>query len=271
MRLKNKVALLCGCGYQPAPEGLGDDGKPVLGNGAAIALLFAREGARVIVLDVDAEAAARTVALLAAEGLACGTRIADVTDSAALKAAVESVVAEYGRIDVLQNNVGITAMGGAVEESEESWRHVIETNLSGVFYACKHVLPHMVRQGGGAIVNTSSIAAVRYTGYPYASSYASKAGLNHFTESVAMQYARQGIRANVVMPGLMHTPLIYRQISGQYESTAAMVAARDQMSPTGKMGTAMDIAHAALFLACDESRYVNGVCLPVDGGIHCGH
>jgi NAD(P)-dependent dehydrogenase (short-subunit alcohol dehydrogenase family) len=148
---------------------------------------------------------------------------------------------------------------------------VIETNLSGAFYACKHALPHMLRQGGGTIVNTSSVAAIRYTGYPYASYYASKAALNHFTTSVALQYARQGIRANAVMPGLMNTPLIYRQISGQYPSLAAMIDARNQMTPTGRMGTAWDIAHAVLFLASDESRYINGVSLPVDGGLHCGH
>lgn len=271
MRLQDKVALLCGAGHTPAPPEATIDGQPVLGNGCAIALLFAREGAKVVVLDVDREAAERTVALLAAEGFSAGVRHTDVTDSAALKRAVDSVVDDYGRLDILQNNVGITAMGGPVEESEESWRHILETNLSGVFYACKHALPHMVRQKSGAIVNTSSIAAIRYTGYPYSSYYASKAGLNHFTESVALQYAAQGIRANVVMPGLMHTPLIYRQISGQYKDPADMVAARDRMSPTGRMGTAWDIAHATLFLASDESRYVNGVCLPVDGGLHCGH
>jgi NAD(P)-dependent dehydrogenase (short-subunit alcohol dehydrogenase family) len=127
----------------------------------------------------------------------------------------------------------------------------------------------MLRQGRGAIVNVSSLAAIRYSGYPYSSYYASKAGVNQFTVGLALQYAKQGIRANVIMPGLMNTPLIYKQISGQYASAEEMVAARDAACPMGRMGTAWDVANAALFLASDESSYITGVCLPVDGGLSC--
>jgi len=181
---------------------------------------------------------------------------------------VDAVAKRHGRIDVLHNNVGLTAMGGAIEESEESWQYIIDTNVTGAFLTCKHTLPHMLARGKGAIVNVSSIAAIRYA-YPYASYQASKAALNQLTQSVAIQYARQGIRANAIMPGMMDTPLIYQQISGQYESVDAMRAARAAKAPMGRQGTGWDIANAALFLASDASGYITGVCLPVDGGLTC--
>jgi NAD(P)-dependent dehydrogenase (short-subunit alcohol dehydrogenase family) len=160
-------------------------------------------------------------------------------------------------------------MGGPVELTEEQWDTVLDVNLRGAFLTCKHVLPVMVRQGKGAIINISSVAAIRYTGYPYAAYYAAKAGVNQFTVGLALQYARQGIRANAIMPGLMNTPLIHQQISGQYTDAAAMVKARDEACPMGRMGTAWDIASAAVFLASDEAQYITGVCLPVDGGLTC--
>ena len=155
-------------------------------------------------------------------------------------------------------------------DCEESWHRVLDINLTSVFLTCKHVLPVMLRQKKGAIVNVSSLAAIRYSGYPYSSYYASKAGINQFTVGLAMQYAKEGIRANVIMPGMMNTPLIYKQIVGQYASAEDMVAARDAVCPMGRMGTAWEIANAALFLASDEASYVTGVCLPVDGGLSCG-
>ena len=127
----------------------------------------------------------------------------------------------------------------------------------------------MLARRSGAIVNVSSIAAIRYTGYPYAAYYAAKAAVNNFTMGLALQYAKEGIRANAIMPGLMNTPLIFQQISGQYASAEEMVAARDAACPMGRMGTAWDIAHAALFLASDEAQYVTGVSLAVDGGLSC--
>jgi NAD(P)-dependent dehydrogenase (short-subunit alcohol dehydrogenase family) len=258
-RLKDRVALVFGAG----------SAGPGWGNGRATAVTYAREGATVIAVDINPAAAEETRRIIHGENNACEVVVADVTDAPRVEALVGEVAARHGRIDVLHNNVGITAMGGPVEESLESWRHVLDTNLTGIFLTCKHVLPVMLRQNKGAIVNVSSLAAIRYTGYPYSSYYASKAGVNQFTVGLALQYARRGIRANVIMPGLMNTPLIYKQISGQYKSTEEMVQARDAACPMGRMGTGWEVANAALFLASDEASYVTGVCLPVDGGLSC--
>lgn len=258
-RLKDRVALVFGAGSS----------GPGWGNGKATAVLFAREGATVMAVDRVREAAEETRKLIADEGGTAHAEVADVTSGADIKRVVDTLVAKCGRIDILHNNVGITAMGGPIEESEESWQRVIDTNLTSAFLACKHVLPVMLRQGKGAIVNVSSIAAIRYTGYPYASYYASKAGLNQFTVGLALQYARQGIRANAIMPGMMDTPLIRTQIAGQYASIDAMIEQRNAACPMGRMGTGWDVANAAVFLASDEAAYITGVCLPVDGGISC--
>jgi NAD(P)-dependent dehydrogenase (short-subunit alcohol dehydrogenase family) len=255
-RLQDRVALVFGAGSS----------GPGWGNGKATAAIYAREGAHVIAIDINLDAARETDQIIRAEGFSSEAAMVDVTRSADVKALVDDVAKRHGRIDILHNNVGITAMGGPIEESEESWQRVIDINLTGAFLTCKHVLPVMLRQGKGVIVNVSSLAAVRYS-YPYSSYYASKAGLNQFTVGVAMQYAKQGIRANAIMPGMINTPLIYRQIAGQYESPEAMVKARDAACPMGRMGTPWEIANAALFLASDESSYITGLCLPVDGGL----
>ncbi len=258
-RLQDKVALVFGAGC--IGEGWG--------NGRAAAVAYAQEGASVVAVDRDPEAADRTRAVIAAAGGRCLALGADVTRPQEVARAVADALAAHGRIDVLHNNVGTTIMGGPVELTEEQWDTVLAVNLRGTFLTCKHVLPVMVRQGRGAIVNISSVAAIRYTGYPYAAYYAAKAGVNQFTVGLALQYARQGIRANAIMPGLMNTPLIHQQISGQYADAAEMVRARDAACPMGRMGTAWDIAAAAVFLASDEAQYITGVCLPVDGGLSC--
>lgn len=257
-RLSGKRALVMGAGSS----------GPGWGNGKATAVLFAREGACVVCADVNAEAATETAALIESEG---GTAIAeacDVTVSDQVAAVVDRTVGRWDGIDILHNNVGIAKMGGPVELSETDWHRVMDVNLTGVFLTCKHVLPHMLAAGHGAIVNVSSVAGARYVGYPYSSYYASKGGLNQMTVGLALQYAAQGIRANAIMPGLMDTPLIRTQIAGQYADVDDMIRQRDAKSPTGKMGDAWDVAYAALFLASDEAKYVNGVCLPVDGGHH---
>lgn len=257
-RLAEKVALVMGAGSS----------GPGWGNGKATAVSFAREGAKVVCVDVNAEAATETADLIAAEGGEAMAATCDVTQSAQVKSVVEATLSRWGRIDVLHNNVGIATMGGPIELDEADWQRAMDVNLKSVFLTCKHVLPVMLDRGKGAIVNVSSIAGFRYVGYPYASYYASKGGLNQMTVGLALQYAAQGIRANVIMPGLMDTPLIRTQIAGQYESVDDMVRERAALSPTGKMGTAWDIANAAVFLASDEAAYINGVCLPVDGGLH---
>ena len=258
-RMNGKVVLVFGAGSARAGWS----------NGAAAAVLYAREGACVVAADISPDAAHATRSLIEAEGGEAIASTADVTKSADIAATVAQTMAAYGRIDVLHNNVGVTIMGGPVELSEEAWQRGLDLNLSSAFLACKHVLPVMLAQGSGAVVNISSSASLRINDYPYPSYSASKAGLNHLTRALAIQYAAQGIRVNAVLPGVMDTPLIYAQISGQYADTTAMVAARNARSPTGKMGDAWDVAHAALFLASDEAKYINGVCLPVDGGLTC--
>ena len=258
-RLEGKVILVFGAGS--AGEGWG--------NGKATAVAYAREGATLVAVDRDKPAADATAAIVDALGHPVSTYAADATRSDDVRKVVEAVIAEHGRIDVLHNNVGTTIMGGPVELSEDDWHTVLDVNLTSAFLTCKHVLPHMLERKKGAIVNISSIAAVRYTGYPYSAYYAAKAGINQFTVGLALQHARDGIRVNAIMPGLMNTPLIYQQISGQYADAEAMAKARHEATPMGRMGTAWDIAAAAVFLASDEANYITGVCLPVDGGLTC--
>ena len=258
-RLDGRVAVVFGAGSVGAGWG----------NGKATASVFAREGAQVVCVDINPAAAAETTAIIVAERGTATAETCDVTDGAEVEALVARVIAAHGRIDVLHNNVGHATMGGPVELDEAAWHRALDLNVTSCFLTCKHVLPHMLRARRGAIVNVSSIAAVRYTGYPYAAYYAAKAAVNSFTRGLALQYAADGIRANAIMPGLMNTPLIHQQIAGQYADSAAMVVARDAACPTGKMGTAWDVAHAALFLASDEAAYITGVSLPVDGGLSC--
>jgi NAD(P)-dependent dehydrogenase (short-subunit alcohol dehydrogenase family) len=258
-RLENKVAIVFGAGSV----------GPGWGNGKATATLFAREGARVTCVDRDLGAAEETAAIIRSEGGVANASLCDVTSSEQVLKVVEAVIKREGRIDVLQNNVGYATMGGPIELTEAEWHKTIDLNVTGCFLACKHVLPHMLAQGAGAIVNISSVAAIRWTGYPYAAYYAAKAAVNNFTMGLAMQYAKQGIRVNAVMPGLMNTPLIHQQISGQYKDADEMVRARDAACPMGRMGTAWDVARAALFLASDDAAYITGISLPVDGGLTC--
>ena len=258
-RLDGRVVLVMGAGCV----------GPGWGNGNAAAVAYAQAGATVFAVDRSLPAAEATRDLVLAEGGACTAWSADVTSSASIQAAVAEAMRRHGRIDVLHNNVGYAGMGGPVELAEAEWDRILDLNLKGVFLACKHVLPVMLAQGRGAIVNISSLAAVRWTGYPYAAYYAAKAGVNQLTVGVAMQYASQGIRANAVMPGMMNTPLIHQQIAGQYADPDDMVRQRDAACPMGRMGTGWDVAHASVFLASDAAAYITGVCLPVDGGLSC--
>ena len=258
-RLKDKVAILFGAGSV----------GPGWGNGKATAVLFARNGAHVACVDVNREAAQETVDIIQGEGGAATAFACDVTNSDAIKTVVDEVVGQHSRIDVLHNNVGYATMGGPIELDEAAWRRTLDLIVTSCFITCKHVLPHMLQRRSGAIVNVSSVAAIRYTGYPYIAYYAAKAAVNNFTMGLAPQYAKDGIRVNAVMPGLMNTPLIFQQISGQYKDAEEMVKARDAACPMGRMGTAWDIAKAALFLASDDAAYITGVSLPVDGGLTC--
>jgi NAD(P)-dependent dehydrogenase (short-subunit alcohol dehydrogenase family) len=257
-KLEGKVALVFGAGSV----------GPGWGNGKAAAVQFAREGANVIAVDLSHEAAEETCAIIASENLGRTISIAaDVRKSDEVEAVVAKAAAEFDRIDVLHNNVGAPRMGGPIELSEDDWQFVLDINLKSIFLTCKHVLPVMVRQGRGAIVNISSLAAIRSTGYPYIAYYAAKGGVNQFTVGLALQYAEKGIRVNAIMPGLMNTPHIFHNVASQYLDGDAMIKARNAACPMGIMGTGWDVAKAAAFLASDEAAYITGVCLPVDGGI----
>lgn len=263
-RLQGKVAIVTGAGSV----------GPGWGNGKAVAVLFAREGARVFAVDISIDAAAETKALIEGEGGTCEVHAADVSRNDEVRALVERCMHIFGRVDVLHNNVGILDSGGPVEESEEVWDRTVRVNLKSMFLTCKYVLPQMIRQfesdgRGGAIVNVGSIAGLRWTGVPYIGYSTTKGAVIPFTRAIAMQHARQGIRCNCILPGLMNTPMVHKGLTGVYGGgdVDKMIATRDAQCPTGKMGDAWDVAHAALFLASDEAKYITGVSLPVDGGI----
>ncbi|GJD53481.1 2,5-dichloro-2,5-cyclohexadiene-1,4-diol dehydrogenase LinX [Methylobacterium crusticola] len=257
-KLEGRVALVFGAGS--VGEGWG--------NGKAAAVAYARAGAAVVAVDRNAEAAAATCRIIEDEGGAALRVAADVTRLQEVEDAVAAAVARFGRVDILHNNVGITSQGGPVETSEEVWDRVMTVNVKSMFLTCKCVLPLMEAQGRGAILNISSLASIRWTGYNYSAYYASKGAVNQFTKGIAIAYAAKGIRANCILPGLMDTPHIYQQISGFYGARDEMVAARHAASPTGRMGDAWDIANAAVFLASDDAKYINGIELVVDGGMH---
>lgn len=257
-RLAGKAAIVTGAGQTPGET---------IGNGRATSVLFAREGARVLLVDRDLAAARATEVQIRAEGGVAEAFAADVTSAVACRALTEACVARFGRIDVLHNNVGIGAGdSGPVHLAEETWDRIHTVNLKSMFLTCKHVLPVMRRQRSGVILNVSSIASVCAVGM--LAYKTSKAGVNALTHSLAIGNADYGIRVNAILPGLMNTPMA---IEGQLRDRAVgrddLVRARDAQVPLGhKMGTAWDVAYAALFLASDEARFITGVLLPVDGG-----
>lgn len=257
-RLKGKVAIVNGAGS--VAEGWG--------NGKATAVLFAREGAKVLAADINKSAAEETADIIRAEGGQCLVAKADIADAAQIENLVKLCVGTYGRIDILHNNVGIAELGGPVEASIESWDRVHDVNLKGAFLSCKYALPYMQKQGGGAIVNISSVAGIRWTGIDYISYSTSKAALVQLTKMIAYKYARDHIRCNAILPGMMRTPMVEHSLNEAYEGDVkAMFAQRDAACPMGHMGDAWDVAHAALFLASDEAKYITGVDLVVDGGL----
>ena len=258
-RLKDKIAIVFGAGSS----------GPGWGNGKAAAVQYAREGAKVAAVDLRQEVVEETAQIIRGEGGEALALLANAANPADVAEAVESTLKKFGRLDILHNNVGITDIATLEELDVDRWRNVLDVNLTSAFLTCKFVIPHMVANGSGAIINISSTAGQQISDYPFFSYYASKAGLNHFTRAVAIQYGRRGIRCNAIMPGLIDTPLIYEQISKHYRSREEMIAARNALSPTGFMGDAWDVAHAAVFLASSDARYINGVCLPVDGGLSC--
>jgi NAD(P)-dependent dehydrogenase (short-subunit alcohol dehydrogenase family) len=260
MRLKDKVAIVIGAGQSPG-EGMG--------NGRATALTFAREGAKVVCVDHNLASAEETVDII---GRNQGTAVAfkaDVTKEAQIKALVADTHARWGRIDVLHNNVGVSLSGGdadMLEITEEAFDRCVAINLKSCIFAARNVIPIMRQQKSGVIINISSMAVI--TTYPYVAYKATKAAMVSFTEQLAYQNAQYGIRANVILPGLMNTPMAVDTRARTFKKTRAEVEAeRDSHVPLRqKMGTGWDVANAALFLASDEANFITGVTLPVDGG-----
>lgn len=257
-RLAGKVALVIGAGQSPG-EGMG--------NGRAVALRFAEEGARVLCVDRDLASTEETAGLAKGEASAFA---ADVMDGASLGAAVADAKARFGRLDILHYNVGVSLAGGdtvLADFTEEAFDRVHAINLRGAVMAAKHAVPIMREQGGGVILNVSSISAIETT-HGLVSYRTSKAALIAFTQQLAIQNAPFGVRANVILPGLMDTPMaVDTRVRHTGRSRAEIAAERDARVPLrGRMGTAWDVANAALFLASDEASFITGISLPVDGG-----
>ena len=262
-RLQGRVAMVVGAGQSPG-EGMG--------NGRAAAILYAREGARVLAVDRDAVSAAQTAALIRAEGGISEPFEVDVASEAQLAAAVAECMARWGRLDVLHNNVGISVAGGdasPTDITESAFDRIMTVNLRGTVMACKHALPVMRAQRAGAIINISSIAALE--NYPWVAYKASKSAMIAYTRQLAIQNAEYGVRANVILPGLMDTPMAVDTRARAWNRPRSEIAAeRNARVPLrNKMGSAWDVAHAALFLASDEAGFITGVALPVDGGASC--
>jgi NAD(P)-dependent dehydrogenase (short-subunit alcohol dehydrogenase family) len=258
-RLQDKVALITGAGCV----------GPGWGNGRAAAVRFAEEGARIFAVDRNADAMVETVERVQAAGGKIETHLCDVTDSAAVAAMVAACVSAFGRIDVLMNNVGGSAAGGPVEMAEEVWDAQVDFNLKSVFLTCKHVIPVMERQGGGAIVNMASASGIRWSGSAQVAYAATKAGVIQFSRVVAVQYAPKKIRVNSIIPGQMHTPMVEARLAKQRTGgdVSAILKQRLSRIPIGFAGDGRDTANAALFLASDEARFITGTEIVVDGGM----
>ncbi|MEZ5714602.1 MAG: SDR family NAD(P)-dependent oxidoreductase [Paracoccaceae bacterium] len=252
-------------GKRAAIVGAGSVG-PGWGNGKATAVLFAREGARVLCVDRSLDAAEETAALIRAEGGTAEVCAADVADAQAGETVMAAMQARFGGIDILHYNVGISQSGGVLETKDADWDRVFDINLTGAMRLTRAVLPVMRAQQGGAFVFVSSLAAVYSAPYAYTSYEVSKAALVRFTHSVAHENAPHGIRANVILPGVIDTPHVSAFVD-QKTDPAELAARRAAMVPMGRQGTAWDVAHAALFLASDEAGYISGVDLRVDGAL----
>lgn len=259
-RLQDRIAVVSGAGQTPGET---------VGNGRAVAVLFARQGARVLAVDLNLDAAEAVADEIARAGGEAVAWEADVTDEDAVAGIFDACMRQWGRVDVLHNNVGVSLAGGdapITEIEHEALRRVTAINLESMVLTCKHALPIMREQQGGVICNISSIAAV--IDYPYVAYRATKAAVIALTQHVAIRNAPYGIRANVILPGLMNTPMaIENRVQRLGMSREEVVAERDAKVPLGgRMGTAWDVAQAALFLCSDAAQFITGATLTVDGG-----
>ena len=248
-RLEGKVAIVTGAGSS----------GPGTGNGKATSVLFAREGARVLLVDTVAQRAEETLAMIKEEGGEASVFQANVTDAGDCLGMVDAAIARYGRLDILDNNVGISRRGTVLEVSEEDWDYVMAVNVKSIVLASRCAIPRMIETGGGSIINVSSIAGLRaHSSTPYTTSKAAVIGL---TISMAADHGRDNIRVNCIAPGLVYTPMVADRMDDTLRDT------RKNAAPLGTEGTAWDIGAAALYLASDDARWVTGVVLPVDAGL----
>lgn len=249
--LEGKVVIVTGAGAH------GDE----IGNGRAAAILLARAGAHVLVVDLEPELAERTVQMIAAEGNSAKAGAYDITDPAQCEAMVEDAVRTWGRLDGLDNNVGYGARGTVVEEDYDAWMRLMKVNLDGMFLSSKYAIPAMIKSGGGAIVNISSVSSIRPHGV--AAYTTSKGAVNALTQTMALDHGRDGIRVNAVLPGLVYTPVVYA--NGMSDKTREY---RKNASALGIEGTGWDVGAAVRFLLSDHARYITGTLMIVDGGLH---
>ncbi|VUC20479.1 unnamed protein product [Clonostachys rosea] len=260
--LRGKVVFLTGVGQTGSLE------NPMWGNGACTARFLAAQDAHVFGVDINLEAAERTKKRIAADGKDIRVTQADVTKADQVVRALSECVKRFGRIDILVNDVGRSEPGGPAEITEEVWDEQMDINLKSVYLTCHNILPIMEKQGSGAIVNVASIAGLRYIGKPQVAYSATKSAVIQFTKATAVIYAAKGVRLNVVVPGLMYTPLVTvlsaKYANGDHEG---FVAKRHRAVPMGQQGTSWDVASAITFLASSQSRYITGQKIVVDGGI----
>ncbi|SSW73195.1 Cyclopentanol dehydrogenase [Achromobacter veterisilvae] len=258
LRLAGKIALVAGAGSSAAGWSIGK----------ASCVTMARQGAAIVALDAQLEAAEDAAHEVEKAGGSALPVQADVADPAAMRAAVDAALRRYGRIDVLQANAGIGKVGGPEDISLEDWDRIQQVNVTSLLIATRLLAPLMREQGGGAIVTVSSVAGIRYTGYPHLAYSVSKAAVIHFSRMAAQQYAADRIRVNTVIPGLIDTPRVAKNVARMFDADArAASAARDRQVPMGRMGTPWEVANAVAFLASDEASYITGTELVVDGGL----
>lgn len=259
-RLDGKVAFVGGAGSV----------GPGWGNGKATAVLLARRGAKVFCTDISASAVEETVEIILSEGGTAQGFVMDATDSKSVQDAVATCVQVFGGIDITVNNVGGSVPGGAAEMEEEVWDRQVALNLNSAYLGCKYTIPHILQRGGGAIVNLSSIVAIRMAeGRVHAAYTATKSAVIALSRSIAIQHAARGLRCNTVIPGLLHTPLVEARLVGQLGAAdaAALLAKRNRQIPMKQAGTGWDVANAVLYLVSKEAGHVTGTELIVDGGL----